>query len=73
MECKAWAENIKHDRMERKGLAHFEVCQERLSGAKICFVSVDDRLEDDQIESRTISLWASSLLSTVVNGLSIQR
>ena len=25
VECKAWAENIKHDRMERKGLAHFEV------------------------------------------------
>jgi len=25
VECKAWAENIKHDRMERKGLAHFEL------------------------------------------------
>jgi len=25
IECKAWAENIKHDRMERKGLAHFEL------------------------------------------------
>ena len=25
VECRAWAENIRHDRMERKGLAHFEV------------------------------------------------
>jgi len=25
IECKAWAENIIHDRMERKGLAHFEL------------------------------------------------
>jgi len=25
VECKAWAENIKHDRMERRGLAHFEL------------------------------------------------
>ena len=28
IECKAWAENIIHDRMERKGLAHFEVTQD---------------------------------------------
>ena len=25
VECRAWAENIQHDRMERRGLAHFEV------------------------------------------------
>lgn len=25
VECKAWAKNIKHDSMERKGLAHFEI------------------------------------------------
>jgi len=25
IECKAWAENIEHDRMERKGSAHFEL------------------------------------------------
>ena len=25
IECKAWAENIEHDRMERRGIAHFEV------------------------------------------------
>jgi len=25
IECKAWADNIKHDAMERRGLAHFEV------------------------------------------------
>ena len=25
VECKAWAENIEHDSMERKGIAHFEV------------------------------------------------
>ena len=25
IECKAWAKNIKHDSMERRGLAHFEV------------------------------------------------
>ena len=25
VECRAWADNIKHDRMERRGLAHFEV------------------------------------------------
>jgi len=25
VECRAWADNIMHDRMERKGLAHFEL------------------------------------------------
>ena len=25
IECKAWAENIEHDRTERRGIAHFEV------------------------------------------------
>ena len=25
VECKAWAENIEHDRTERRGIAHFEV------------------------------------------------
>ena len=25
IECKAWAENIEHDRAERRGIAHFEV------------------------------------------------
>ena len=30
IECKAWAENIQHDRMERKGSAHFEVRIERV-------------------------------------------
>lgn len=25
IECKAWAENIEHDRMERRGIAHFEL------------------------------------------------
>jgi hypothetical protein len=25
IECKAWAMNIQHDSMERRGLAHFEV------------------------------------------------
>jgi len=25
VECKAWAENIEHDSMERRGIAHFEV------------------------------------------------
>ena len=28
VECKAWAENIEHDSMERRGLAHFEVKSE---------------------------------------------
>ena len=25
VECRAWADNIEHDRMDRRGLAHFEV------------------------------------------------
>jgi len=25
VECKAWAENIEHDRTERRGIAHFEL------------------------------------------------
>lgn len=25
VECRAWADNIQHDRMDRRGLAHFEV------------------------------------------------
>ena len=60
VECRAWAENIKHDRMERKGLAHFEVSDER-EAAEICFLSVDDRLEDGQP--------LLGLLANVVNGL----
>jgi sodium/potassium-transporting ATPase subunit beta len=25
VECRAWADNIEHDRMDRRGLAHFEL------------------------------------------------
>ena len=43
IECKAWAENIEHDRTERKGIAHFEVGIIYLLVLYFLF-SADDRL-----------------------------
>ena len=45
VECKAWAENIEHDRTERRGIAHFEVKTQHCFGQNISFIfSADDRL-----------------------------
>jgi hypothetical protein len=45
VECKAWAENIEHDSMERRGLAHFEVKLQNSKGFSFLHIATgDDRL-----------------------------
>ena len=72
IECKAWAENIEHDRTERRGIAHFEVI--------ICYVqeisfifSADDRLRILFKFSDDIVVPRISRKNNIGNYICIQR